>query len=231
MKKWVEYQLKNQVKDWEWDYAQYPVANLADKLAPHIEYIERGFQDGTLTSLFENVFVYPEYIKRTAATTGGEVTEEQFRAWLTEYMDLVSHHGHKYMKSFGDSEQELYNIINEELGLDPASTKIRLQIEEPGHYFMMHLDRHKYQEWSVAEDKDYVYDKMEDFHKHSIYVIFLKDWARGQAFQMGNNFLKWQAGDVFNWNYRNVPHGTSNFGYETNFVLVITGNKINPQLD
>jgi hypothetical protein len=43
---------------------------------------------------------------------------------------------------------------------------------------------------------------------------------------MGDNFLKWKSGDVFNWNFRNIPHGTSNFGYDTNFVMVITGNKL-----
>jgi hypothetical protein len=91
---------------------------------------------------------------------------------------------------------------------------------------MMHIDRHKYQEWEVDDPKKYVYDKNKDFHKHSIYIMFFKNWAQGQAFQMGNNFLKWNAGDVFNWNFRNVPHGASNFGYETNFVMVITGNKI-----
>jgi hypothetical protein len=36
--------------------------------------------------------------------------------------------------------------------------------------------------------------------------------------------LKNQVKD-FDWNYRNIPHGTSNFGYDTNFVMVITGNK------
>ena len=60
---------------------------------------------------------------------------------------------------------------------------------------------------------------------NSIYIMFCKDWAQGQGFQMGDNFLKWKAGDVFHWNYRNVPHGTCNFGYETNFVFVITGNR------
>lgn len=227
MKKWVEYQLKNQVKDWDWDYAQYPITNLQDKLAPYSQDIIQGFEDESLPAFFENVFVRSDYIKRTSATTDGEVSEEQFRAWLTEYMDLVSGHGHKYIREFGKHTDAVYDLINAELDLEPGKTHIRVQVEEPGHYFMMHLDRHKYQQWEVDDPKKYVYDKNTDFHKHSIFIIFLKDWAQGQAFQMGNNFLKWRAGDVFNWNYRNVPHGTSNFGYETNFVMVITGNKLN----
>lgn len=229
MKKWVEYQLKNQVKDRDWEYAQFPITNLQDKLAPYSQAIMQGFSDESLQAFYENVFTRADYIKRTAATTDGEVSEEQFRAWLTEYMDLVSGHGHKYIREFGNHTDSVYDIINTELGLEPGKTNIRVQVEEPGHYFMMHIDRHKYQEWEVDDPKQYVYDKNEDFHKHSIFIIFLKDWAQGQAFQMGNNFLKWSAGDVFNWNYRNIPHGTSNFGYETNFVMVITGNKINKE--
>lgn len=227
MKKWVEYQLKNQVREFDWDYAQYPIANLGEQLAPHFEYVINAFNNETLPAFFENVFIRPDYIKRTAATTDGEVSEDQFKAWLAEYFDLVGGHGHKYIRSFGESNDDIYDIVSTELGLDPATTRIRVQVEEPGHYFMMHLDRHKYQEWEVDDPKKYVYDKNTDFHKHSIYIIFFKDWAHGQAFQMGNNFLKWKAGDVYNWNFRNVPHGTSNFGYETNFVMVITGNKIN----
>lgn len=229
MKKWVEYQYKNQIKEWDWDYAQHPVANLSDKLATHFEYVITSFNNESLPSFFENVFIRPDYIKRTAATTDGDVSEDQFKAWLAEYFDLVGGHGHKYIRSFGDSNQAIYDIVSSELGLDPTSTRIRVQVEEPGHYFMMHIDRHKYQEWEVDDPKNYVYDKNTDFHKHSIYIIFFKDWAQGQAFQMGDNFLKWKSGDVFNWNYRNIPHGTSNFGYETNFVMVITGNKINKE--
>ena len=41
----------------------------------------------------------------------------------------------------------------------------------------------------VDDPKKYVYDKNEDFHKHSIYIIFFKDWSQGQAFQMGDNFM------------------------------------------
>jgi hypothetical protein len=226
MKKWVEYQYKNQIKEWDWDYAQYPVCNLGDRLASHCDYIIKSFEDETLPAFFENVFIRSDYIKRTAATTGGEVTEEQFRAWLTEYFDLVSGHGHKYIRSFGESNDAIHDIISTDLGLDPATTRIRVQVEEPGHYFMMHIDRHKYQEWTVDDPEKYVYDKNIDFHKHSIYLIPFRDWAHGQAVQMGNNFLKWKAGDVYNWNFRNIPHGTSNFGYETNFYFVITGNKI-----
>ncbi len=226
MKKWVDYQHKHQIKDWDWNYAQNPVANLSKKLSPHFDHVIQSYKNETLPAFFENVFIRPDYIARTAATTGGDVSEEQFKAWLAEYFDLVGGHGHKYIRNFGDSESAIYSIVSEALGLDPASTRIRVQVEEPGHYFMMHIDRHKYQEWEVDDPKKYVYDKNVDFHKHSIYIIFFEDWAQGQAFQMGDNFLKWKSGDVFNWNYRNIPHGSSNFGYETNFVMVITGNKI-----
>jgi hypothetical protein len=226
MKKWLDYQYKNQVKDFDWEYAKTPATNLHNKLAPHFQYIKDSFADETMPARFENVFTRPDYIKRTSATTDGDVSEEQFRAWLSEYFDLVSHHGHKYITDFGNSHSAIYEIVSNELGFDPATTKIRVQIEEPGHYFMMHMDRHKYQEWEVDDPAKYVYDKNLDFHKHSIYLILFNDWQHGQAIQMGNNFLQWKAGDAYNWNYRNVPHGTSNLGYETNFMMVVTGNKI-----
>jgi hypothetical protein len=224
MKKWVEYQLKNQVKEMDWDYAQYPTTNIS-KVLPFFNKLEEGYLNGAMQATFENVFIDPAYIRRTAATTNGEVSEEQFRAWLSEYFDLVSGHGHKYIRDFGEHSTNIINTIANGLDLDPATTKVRLQIEEPGHYFMMHIDRHIYKEWEVEDGKEYTYDKLEDFHKHSIYIMFCKDWAQGQVFQLGNNFLKWKAGDIFHWDYRNVPHGTCNFGYETNFVFVITGNR------
>jgi hypothetical protein len=228
MKKWLEYQYKNQVKEWDWEYAKTPIVNINEKLESHSKYIIDGFKNETLKAEFQNVFIRPDYIKRTAATTNGEVTEDMFRAWLAEHLEFIAGIGHKYMTHFGDSHDAVYDVVSTGLGLDPATTRIRIQIEEPGHYFPMHLDRHKYQEWETEGDKEqYVYDKNADFHKHSIYITMLQDWQHGQAIQMGNNFLQWKAGDVYNWNFRNVPHGTANFGYETNYIMVITGNKIN----
>ena len=226
MKKYYEYLLNNQVTDKNWDLAAYPIKNINSALSELFFKIESGLVNNEITATTENVYTDHDYIKRTVATTNNEITEEQYLEWASEFPYLLEHHGHKYVREFGSNEEELKSTIARELGLVPESVAIRLQIEEPGHYFMLHLDRHKYKEWDVEPGKSYEYNSLEEFHKHSIFIVFMKDWAHGQAVQMGDSFLKWRAGDVFTWDYRNIPHGTSNFGYDTNYIFVITGNKL-----
>lgn len=226
MKKYYEYLLKNQVTDRNWDLAAYPIKNINSALSGLFSKIEHDVLSGKVKAFMENVYTDPDYIRRTVATTDNEISEDQYLEWAAELPYLLEHHGHKYVRKFGSNEAELKATIARELGLIPESVAIRLQIEEPGHYFMLHLDRHKYKEWNVESGKSYNYDTLEEFHKHSIFIVFMKDWSHGQAVQMGDNFLKWRAGDVFTWDYRNIPHGTSNFGYDTNYIFVITGNKL-----
>ena len=54
-------------------------------------------------------------------------------------------------------------------------------------------------------------------------MIFLDDQRQGQIFQLGNLLIKWKRGDCITWPWRDVPHGTCNYGHSPRPVLNITG--------
>lgn len=218
MKKYVEYQYKNQIKDWDWEYAQHPIANLSEKLEPHMEYIKSSVANKTLVPEFIPVFGEKEWVKKVSSSTNGEVTEEEFNEWMNEYPDIINGHGHKFLRNFGSHRDQIVDILSQELGLDKETMVVRVQIEEPGHFYPVHLDRYNLQ----TTHADQEYNKEEDNKRNKIYIVMFNDWVRGQMLQLGDNFVKWKAGDVIAFNLRNVPHCTCNVGYEPNFMFIIT---------
>lgn len=224
MKKWVEYQLATQIRNSDWDNRYQLAGNLQQDLAPAFARIIEGVETKKLTAEFENVFLREDHIKRTAASTGGEVSENEYRSWQNEYWELMSKHGHWYVNDFGADRDLIYNTIAEKFKLKPDTVKIRLQIEKPGHYFIVHIDRHRYRVWNM--DQEVRYEKVKEQHSHNIYITFLQDQQLGQMFGMGYGTLRWQAGDTYTWEHQSVPHYTANVGYWTNYILVTTGEPI-----
>lgn len=224
MKKWVEYQLKTQVRNFDWDNLYTKVANFNEDLGPAFQRIINSYKNKELIAEFENVFLREDHIKRTAASTGGDVSENEYRSWQNEYWQLMSGHGHHYINNFGADTPRIIETIANKLNLKPETVKVRLQIEEPGHYFIVHIDRHRYRVWDMEDEVRY--EKVKEQHSHNIYVTFLEDQQLGQVFCFGHKNIQWKAGDTFTWEHQSVPHYTSNVGYWTNYVLVTTGEPI-----
>lgn len=222
MKQWVDYQLKHQLRNWDWENRVWHKGNLSDDLGDAFERIKAGYRDGTLKSWYENVFLNKDYIARTAASTGGDVSENDFRTWLLEYPKLMVNHGHHYMKEFGEDHDFIYKTVTEKLNLKPETVAIRIQVEEPGEYFVVHMDRHRYRVWN-KDDEVVIYDKVREQHAQDIFIMFMSDQEMGQMFNFGTMAINWKLGDVFSWEHQSIPHCTANVGYHTSFVMVITG--------
>lgn len=227
MKKWVDYQLKNQVRNWDWDKRVYKLDNISDVLGDAFDAVVSGIDDGSIPTKFENVFFNKDYIARTAASTNGDVTENDFRTWLLEYADLMSGHGHSYTTNFGDHTEQINKKFAEFYKLKPETVSARIQIEKPGQYFVVHMDRQRYQKWTL--DEEVVYEKVRDQHAHDIFITFLTDQQLGQNFSFGLNSINWSKGDTFTWEHQSIPHYTSNVGYHTNYILVVTGEKLDKE--
>jgi hypothetical protein len=54
-------------------------------------------------------------------------------------------------------------------------------------------------------------------------IVFLEDQKPGHIWQQGNMLLRWKKGDCFTWPWRDIPHGTANFGHVPRPTLNITG--------
>ena len=205
MKKWMEWQLKNQVEDCDWYNRVWSAPNLYAQLGPWFENIVHDFNNNTSTAKFFNLFTSENHIKRQAASTKGAINENEYRSYLNEYNRLLAGMGHFYIDHFGKDHDMVVDTVTKAFKLIPGTIEIRLQIETPGQYFVMHIDR-----------------LGKRFPPSKVHVTFLQDQALGQIFMHGNKNYNWAKGDTVTWDY-NVPHGSVNIGYENKFMLVVLG--------
>lgn len=87
----------------------------------------------------------------------------------------------------------------------------RIHIQKTGEVFNMHID--KLEKWDPE-------------NPHNVFraVLHLNDWSAGQWWQSGNfTHTKWRKGDMFTFDWWNVPHGTANASYDPRCTLLITG--------
>ena len=94
------------------------------------------------------------------------------------------------------------------LGLENSIT--RLHIQRPGQLLNMHIDN------LASEDQD-----PEEIRR---FIIAVEDWCPGQVFQLGNAvWNQWRAGDCVTWAWKDIPHGSANFGWHDRSMIQITG--------
>lgn len=221
MKKWLEYQFRTQVKNFDWDNRVWWVDNLAERLSPAFDSIRKKFEAGQTFTEYENVFLREDHIQRTAASTGGEVTENEYRSYLNEYHDLMAGQRHHYINEFGGYEDLIRQTFADTFDLQPDTVKFRVQVEVPGKYFVVHIDRNRYKVWD--QEPEMRYERVVEQQQHKIFVTFMADQELGQIFGFGKRTVNWSRGDTVTWEHQSVPHYTANVGYHANFMLVTTG--------
>jgi hypothetical protein len=220
MRRWVEYQFKTQVKNFDWENLVWKVENLAEPLGIAFQDIRDKFTNGKTFTEYENVFMREDHIKRTAASTGGEISENEYRSMLNEYFDLMAGQKHHYITEF-EHEDLIRKTFAEKFNLKPETVKFRVQVEVPGRYFIVHIDRNRYKVWD--QEPEMRYEKVAEQQQHKIFVTFLQDQELGQIFGFGKKTINWNCGDTVTWEHQSVPHYTANVGYHNNFMLVTTG--------
>jgi hypothetical protein len=93
--------------------------------------------------------------------------------------------------------------------LDDCMSRIHVQM--PGQVWNLHLD--KLEKW-LPEDPSSVVR----------YMIHLNSWEQGHFWSFGNySHQGWNAGDVFTFDWLNVPHSTANAGHGPRITLQLTG--------
>lgn len=118
-------------------------------------------------------------------------------------------------------QDALQHIVDAFGFADPGIVKFDVQM--PGQCFYWHLDN--FGGVLKKHRGDYVQAASGDFDQREVMrtVIFLDDQHLGQVWQQGNLMLNWQRGDCITWPWRDIPHGTCNYGHHPRPVLNITG--------
>lgn len=102
-----------------------------------------------------------------------------------------------------DPEIELFGEL---LG---NKVSVRFHNQKPGQMFPMHYDRPKFENDEIKLERRG--------------IIFLTDWVDGQTFQLGTEFLKWEAfNKMYCWDHVDLQHGSANFGYADRLAVIVT---------
>lgn len=101
----------------------------------------------------------------------------------------------------------------------------KCDIQLPGQMFYYHTDN-----FGIAFDGPTARGNYErpadcdwDQRKWLRLIMFLTDQDHGHVWQQGNINLRWKKGDCFSYPWRDIPHGTANFGHRPRATLNITG--------
>lgn len=220
MKKWFKWQLENQVQHSVWPTVVEPVNNLSKSLNWFKDCISDGFKNKTLHYYYDNVFYRDDWVKKASTSTNGAVDEATLHAWMhdEETQTLMDNQGVEYIVEFPAGVNErLMQTLSDELDLVKDSINVRVHVQRPGQFFALHFDRNKYGQFDPTNPQD-SYET-----KSKIYLVFLNNQELGQVFQIGHAQVTWLEGDVFTWEQVNMPHGSSNFGFENRYAMLLTG--------
>jgi hypothetical protein len=220
MKKWFQWQLINQVENNKWPTKVRPVTNLSKNLSWFKDFILEGFKNKTLHYYYDNVFYREDWVKKASASTNGSVLESTLHEWMhdPELQTLMDNQGVEYLVEFPtDIEERLTLTLADNLNLVKDSINVRVHVQRPGQFFALHFDRNKYGQFTLGDPQD-SYET-----ESKIYLVFLNNQELGQVFQIGRDQITWTEGDVFTWPQVNMPHGSSNFGFENRYAILLTG--------
>jgi hypothetical protein len=216
MKKWFEYQLEHQVVDHEWSRYSTPVTNLNKQLNKVFAKIKQNHRAGKYQVTLRKYFTDQNY--HDTATDGIALTAEQIDVYVNDpdYADLIAGNAVDNFKLTNTPAEELYlkKFFAKTFNFEEETLKLIVHLQRPGQYLALHIDKAKHKEFNATIDTVDEYGR---------YLVFFDDWHMGQFFQMGTDFIKWSAGDVYTWSGRDVPHASANIGYEPRYVFMVTG--------
>lgn len=124
---------------------------------------------------------------------------------------------------------DIFKKMNDVLGLDTMQAaprpgaNLKFDVQMPGQMFYWHLDNFGGMLKNARQDYKTFADCDLDQRKVMRVIVFLEDQQEGQVWKQGNEFITWKKGDCMTWPWRDIPHGTANFGHVARPTLNITG--------
>jgi hypothetical protein len=212
MRKWFEWQQQHQRKNVDVEEV-YTKRNILSE----IEHIIKDIDNKMFAESIEvNAFYREHYTNKISKDY--ELNKKEVAEWINDphLIKLLDEAGKLNMIFLPDHIANIYKKTLQNIFLIDQ-IEIKIHIQKPGQLFPLHYDRIKHKDHGVDRSKE------ENILR---YMVFLKDQMPGQVFLLGEEFVKWRAGDVISWNQTNHPHGSANFGYYDRPALVVTGKKI-----
>jgi hypothetical protein len=88
--------------------------------------------------------------------------------------------------------------------------KRAMHVQFPGEMLHLHIDK----QYEMNNDPELV----------RRFFIMLSDWTPGQFLQFGNRpVVPWRAGDIYTFDWKNIPHASANASWTPRPLIQITG--------
>jgi|TARA_Y100000287_G_scaffold168107_1_gene152036 hypothetical protein len=99
---------------------------------------------------------------------------------------------------------------------------IKFHNQRPGQTYNLHIDIFAGRKERGNSFKEISADRNPDAMRR--FVVMLEDWKHGQTFMLGNQvWHQWKAGDCITWEWKDIPHCSTNMGWEDRPMLQVTG--------
>ncbi len=151
-----------------------------------------------------------------------EWEENDFRKWGYDIDGGYTIANRMFKPQFEKGWNEALQHILDCFGFEKPG-QVKFDVQMPGQCFYWHLDAFGGVLQSKRGDFDNAAETDLDQRQVMRTMIFLDDQRLGQVWQQGNLFINWQRGDCITWPWRDIPHGTCNYGHSPRPVLNITG--------
>jgi len=152
-------------------------------------------------------------------------TEKKTRMYSaeTEETDLLKVGADPHMKIFQRAQAAditIFQNIAEYFGMEDATIKFHNQTT--GQMLNWHIDNFAGRKERKNSFREIKADKNPELMRR--FVVMLDDWKHGQTFALGNShWHQWVKGECITWEWRDIPHGTCNMGWDNRPMLQVTG--------
>jgi hypothetical protein len=99
-----------------------------------------------------------------------------------------------------------------------------IHIQQPGQMTVLHMDNARADNRHHDENGKILTEKQRRERIGRVFIM-LDDWHPGQVIMMGSeHFTHWKKGDMIYFSWKDLPHGTANFGHHSRPMLFVQGD-------
>jgi hypothetical protein len=213
MKKWFEWQQKNQHVDS--DSTSFIIDNVKDQCNIIMDWVLKN-SDKFVETHFYGQNNYTEKLLKSYP----ELSHDEVEQWILDsQFDFLLKETAKFeeIKVPWDVFLDFSNQCKDLFSIDKTGSEIIVTKQKPGQTSPIHYDRKKYSDYGLDDQREKNIKR---------WLIMLEDQHPGQCFLMNNTYLSWKQGDVISWENTELPHGAANFGFYDRYTLRITGKLV-----
>ena len=210
----LKYDIK-ETADWHYDSQMVPTDELRK-----VAHYDISAYDGVVANILADPYMMGGIKRIHIGSPALKVNNKQINV-RSLYMEQIGYSHEDYFIEFNNDV--LQNLVHElRVKFNLIHEHYCIIVIPPGQCMPVHGDTYSYlMRYMERDNPEVQYDLKEHCRR---YLTFLSDWEWGQSLGAGN-VLKWQKGDIFEWEHKLI-HWSSNAGLKPMVFLEVTGLRL-----